>query len=249
LGFRYSGWQPQPKQRTVAGMLNKTLKHILPERSFKILGAGRTDAKVSALQMAFELFLEDGPLTSLSDFESEMNANLPPDIKVLQVLATTKDFNIIQDSTIKEYVYLFSHGSKNHPFCAPFMANIMEPLDIAAMAAAASCFEGTHDFSCYTARLKGSTQVIRTIKRCELLENTVLTANFFPKKSYALYVEGKGFMRYQIRMIMGALIQLGRKEMDVGQIKASLKEGCPMVLPYVAPGSGLLLNKIVFEKG
>ncbi len=249
LGFRYSGWQPQPGQRTIAGMLQKTLKHIMPERTFKILGAGRTDAKVSALQMAFELFLEDGPLDSISDFEEQMNRNLPPDIRVLEVLPTTKDFNIIQDCSSKEYVYLFSHGEKNHPFCAPFLANISTPLNIEAMTKAARFFEGTHDFSCYTAGLKPNAQVVRTIDRCELMENTLLTANFFPKKSYALHVQGKGFMRYQIRMIMGALILLGRNEMDMQTLTMSLQENCSMVLPYVAPGSGLMLNKINFGNG
>ena len=56
LGFRYSGWQRQPGQRTIEGMLLKTLKFILPNTAVKILGAGRTDAKVSAADAAFELF-------------------------------------------------------------------------------------------------------------------------------------------------------------------------------------------------
>jgi tRNA pseudouridine38-40 synthase len=246
LGFRYSGWQQQPGQRTIEGMLYKTLQFIMPERKCKVLGAGRTDAKVSALQMAFELFVEDLPLESLERFKTLMNRNLPPDIKLLQVVPITKNFNVIQDSTLKEYVYLFSYGEKNHPFCAPMLANILDDLDIDAMASAAEHFEGTHDFSCYTARLKKNTQVVRTIDRCVLVENTLLSASFFPEKSFALYVAGKGFMRYQIRMIMGALIQLGRNEMTLEEIKYSLVSGTTVVLPYVAPGSGLILNKICF---
>jgi len=52
LGFRYSGWQKQPNQKTVEGMLVKTLKFVLPNAKFKILGAGRTDARFSALNTA-----------------------------------------------------------------------------------------------------------------------------------------------------------------------------------------------------
>ena len=68
LGFRFSGWQKQPQQKTIEGMLSKTLKFILPRTNFKILGAGRTDSKVSALDAAFELFLDDKPLADLTVF-------------------------------------------------------------------------------------------------------------------------------------------------------------------------------------
>ncbi|MGB3149310.1 MAG: tRNA pseudouridine(38-40) synthase TruA, partial [Maribacter sp.] len=81
LGFRYSGWQIQPGQRTIEGMLVKTLKFILPNTKLKILASGRTDAKVSALDAVFELFIEDRPLQELDAFMNLFNINLPPDIR------------------------------------------------------------------------------------------------------------------------------------------------------------------------
>ncbi|MFS4468338.1 tRNA pseudouridine synthase A [Maribacter sp. 2210JD10-5] len=247
LGFRYSGWQKQPGQRTIEGMLQKTLKFVLSERKFKILGAGRTDAKVSALDSAFELFLEDEPLTNLPDFLVLINTNLPPDIRALEITETNRSFNIIRDSKAKEYRYLFSFGEKNHPFCAPFLTNVITHLDIALMVEAASLFEGNHDFSAYTARLQPNTKVVRTITSCKIVPNTLLSANFFPEKSFALIVKGEGFMRYQIRMIMGALFQLGKGELSIADIKASLRSDSNMKLTTVAPGSGLMLNAVIFE--
>ncbi|VAW11042.1 Similar to tRNA pseudouridine synthase A, group TruA2 [hydrothermal vent metagenome] len=246
LGFRYSGWQKQPGQKTVEEMLIKTLKFILPNTPLKVLGAGRTDAKVSALDAAFELFLDDRPIEDINGFLGLFNQNLPPDIRVTEITQTDKNFNIIQNSKEKEYIYLFSHGEKNHPFCAPFLANILDELDIGLMKRAASLFEGKHDFSVYTARIQENTKSIRTIEHCEIRPNTVLTANFFPENSYALHVKGQGFMRYQIRMMMGALIQLGRGEHTILDIETSLKENNDVQLNYVAPGSGLLLNTLEF---
>ncbi|MFK5972554.1 MAG: tRNA pseudouridine(38-40) synthase TruA [Flavobacteriaceae bacterium] len=247
LGFRYSGWQKQPGQKTVESMLIKTLKFILPARKFKILGAGRTDAKVSALDAAFELFLEGSPLEDHDDFIQVFNMNLPPDIRVVGISLVGEDFNIIKNGTCKEYVYLFSFGQKNHPFCAPFLANIVEDLDIELMIKSAKLFEGTHDFSTYTARLQKNTKVIRTITSCDIQINTMLEANFFPKKTYALVVQGEGFMRYQIRMMMGALIQLGKFELSIEDLTLSLKTKNNLQLNYVAPGSGLFLNKLEFN--
>lgn len=246
LGFRYSGWQKQPGQKTVEQMLQKTLKFVISEGNYKILGAGRTDAKVSALDAAFELFT-DKPVGDLDEFQIFFNKNLPPDIRITAISETNKHFNIIQNSKEKEYVYLFSYGEKNHPFAAPFIANIPEVLDIDLMRKATKLFEGKHDFSTYTARLQENTQAVRTIKSCEILQNSILEANFFPKASYALHVKGKGFMRYQIRMMMGALIQLGRGEISLTDIEESLKRNNSIQLSFVAPGSGLLLNKLHFE--
>ncbi|WP_317171418.1 tRNA pseudouridine(38-40) synthase TruA [Zobellia roscoffensis] len=228
-------------------MLTKTLKFVLIDRKFKILGAGRTDAKVSALAMVAELFIEDEPLDDLDGFLQLFNKNLPPDIRALTVSETSSSFNIIQDAKIKEYVYLFSYGEKNHPFCAPFLANILDTLNVEKMTIGAKLFEGEHDFKTYTARLQESTKTKRTILSCQLKKNKLLKANFFPEKSYALHVKGKGFMRYQIRMIMGALIQLGKGDLTLVDIEDSLKPESTVQLTYVAPGSGLLLNQLDFD--
>lgn len=246
LGFRYSGWQVQPGQKTVGGMILKTLKFTLPGRKLKILGAGRTDAKVSALDAAFELFLDGPPIASLNAFINKMNLNLPSDIKIVDISETNKDFNIIRSSKLKEYVYLFSFGGKNHPYCAPFMANIQEDLDIALMKTGAKSFEGTHNFSNYTVKQKTNKQIERQIISSEIVENNILNANFFPDKSYALCITGKGFLRYQVRMIMGALIQLGKGRLQLDDIRNSLLPGSKINLTFVAPGSGLLLNRLKF---
>ncbi len=247
LGFRYSGWQKQPNQRTIEQMIVKTLKFVLPNRKLKILGAGRTDAKVSALDAAFELFVQNHPILDTQLFLKKFNKNLPPDIRALSISEITKDFNIIQSSKLKEYVYLFSFGEKNHPFSAPFLANILEDLDIELMKKAAKLFEGVHNFSSYTARIQENTISHRKVKSCEILDNKILKANFFPEKSYALHVKSEGFMRYQVRMIMGALIQVGKSELSLQQVRESLLENTDTQLNYVAPGSGLMLNKLEFK--
>jgi len=247
LGFRYSGWQKQPGQRTIESMLQKTLKFIAPEKKFKIIGAGRTDAKVSALMGAMQLFTEHGALEDISKFIDLFNENLPPDIKILSIEEVDPTFAIIQHKKSKEYCYLFSFGAKNHPFSAPFMANIQSNLNIELMKEAAALFCGTHNFQSYTARRQPHTKVIRTITFCEIAINTILQANFFPEKTYVLTVRGEGFMRYQIRMIMGALILLGKEEITLQTIKDSLANEEMVLIPYVAPGSGLLLNQIEFN--
>ena len=247
LGYRFHGWQKQPDVKTLHLMIDRTLKYILGDTRFKTLGAGRTDAMVSANEAALELFIYNQPIEDFEGFLELFNYNLPQDIRALSIREVDKDFNIIQDSKVKEYHYVFSQGQKNHPFCAPILTTILEPLNIDLMKEGAKLFEGTHNFKtyCYKATNKG--EYHRTIEYCEIVDNTIYTANFFPKESYVFIIRGKGFMRNQIRLMMGCLIKLGRGEVTLDYIKETLKEDSKEVMDYIAPASGLILHKLDFE--
>jgi tRNA pseudouridine38-40 synthase len=127
------------------------------------------------------------------------------------------------------------------------MANFLEELDLPLMKKAAKIFEGTHNFQNFTARIQPNTKVTRTIDHCEIVENKELKANFFPEKSYLLSVKGAGFMRYQIRMMMGALVLLGKGELEFHTLQKALKANDKLLIPYVAPGSGLFLRNMEFK--
>ena len=178
-------------------------------------------------------------------FLASLNQNFPPDFRATAVQKVATDFNIIQASKKKEYHYYFSFGAKNHPFAAPFMVNIAEELDLNKMKEAAKLFEGEHYFHKYCTKPSAHTVFKRTIALCEIVENTVLTANFFPERSYILKVQGKGFLRYQIRLMMATLIEVGKGSLEISFIVASLKEDNDRkFLRNIAPSSGLQLYDI-----
>lgn len=247
LGYRFHGWQKQPKLKTLEFMIQRTFKYVLGEQPFKILGAGRTDAMVSANEAAFELFLEEEPLVDLNEFLELFNTNLPQDIRALSINEVDEKFNIIHDSKYKEYWYVFAYGNKFHPFCAPILTTILDDLDIEIMKQGAQLFEGTHNFRAYCYKPSKKGEFIRTIDVCELTDNTEITANFFPNQSYILKVRGKGFGRNQIRLMMGTLIKLGKHEISLDYIKKSLLSNSNEVMDYIAPASGLMLHKIEFN--
>ncbi|MCD6585181.1 MAG: tRNA pseudouridine(38-40) synthase TruA [Desulfobacteraceae bacterium] len=246
LGFRYHGWLKQPGLRTVEFMIEKTLKFILGHSDFKILGASRTDAKVSASHSAFELFVNE-PLHP-DQLLTEFNLNLPNDINVLKIEATDKKFSIINAPKTKEYIYLFAFGGKSHPFCAPLICSFQDHLDIELMKTGALLFEGKHNFIKYCTKPKPGAIFEREILVSKIKENTIYQASFFPAKSYAYVIRSKGFLRYQVRLIMGQLLSLGKGEISLNDITESLKGNDNQPLRHIAPSSGLILNKIEFEK-
>ena len=223
------------------------MKFVLPERQSKILGSSRTDAMVSANQTAFELFLYDEPLFDFPGFLSLFNKNLPQDIRANTIEEVDNLFNIIQNPKYKEYLYLFSFGEKNHPFCAPLMATIQDDLNINLMMVGAKLFEGSHNFKNYCVAPSENTKFERTIMKSEIRINQVYTANFFPEMSYVFTIQGAGFLRSQIRLMMGTLIQLGKGELQLTDIEESLQPENTLVMSYIAPASGLILNRIEFD--
>lgn len=243
LGFRFHGWQKQPDVPTVEKMVKRTLRFVLDHSNFKLLAAGRTDARVSVNETFIELFLDDEAL-NLDTFLDEFNLNLPSDIRALSIEQTTADFNVIQHHKEKEYIYLFSHGEKFHPFCASLMVYMKSELDIELMKSAALLFEGTHDVWSYTYKPTDTTDTVRTIKSCYIEENNLFTANFFPEKSFVFRVTGMGFKRHQVRLMMGALFDLGMHKMTLEQFKETLDGKNRIHLSHIAPASGLMLYKM-----
>ena len=244
LGFRYHGWQKQPGVVTIEKMVHRTLSFVLNHKNFKVLASGRTDAKVSANMTYMELFVDDEPL-DIDTFFPLFNANLPPDIRGLSISEVDKDFNIILAPKMKEYLYFFSFGKKAHPFAAPFMVNIQGDLNLEIMKEAATLFEGHKDYRTYVYKPNPETQTLVRIEKAEIVRNTMYTANFFPEESYAFRVRGKGFKRQQIRLMMGALFDLGKGKMDLDFFKKTLEPGNEIKLEHIAQSSGLILNEVV----
>jgi len=120
-------------------------------------------------------------------------------------------------------------------------------LDIELMKAGALLFQGNHNFKKYCTKPKPGATFERKILVSKIEKNTIYRASFFPAKSYAYVIRSKGFLRYQVRLIMGQLLSLGRREISLNDIRQSLKGLDKQPLRHIAPSSGLILNKIEFE--
>lgn len=246
LGFRFHGWAKQPGVKTVHHMIDRTLKYVFGEKPFKTLGSSRTDAMVSAEHFAFELFTQEA--LEREDFLQQFNLNLPADIRAVDMEEVDARFNIIQNPKEKEYVYLFAFGEKAHPFSAPFVTTLPDELDIEIMKLGAALFQGEHFFGAYCKKPNEQTRVNREVVLSEIRPNELLSANFFPEQTYAYHVKAKGFLRNQIRIMVGQLFRLGQGVISLDDLQASLLPGFDQHLSYIAPASGLMLHKVHFEK-
>jgi len=246
LGFRFHGWAKQTGFLTVHEMVDKTTRFVLGHEQFKTIGCSRTDAKVSALHFAFELITQDTVETD--ELLRLYNKNFPQDIRVIKVEIPHSTFNIIQSPVLKEYVYLFAYGSKDHPFTAPYLVTFPGTLDIELMKKGAALFEGEHNFRKYCTQPSPQTRVVRKIRSSKIEENQLISTGFFPEKTYAFSISAKGFMRNQVRLMMAQLVRLGNGNINLQDLEQSMTDNTTGTFNEIAPASGLLLKEIRFKE-
>lgn len=226
-------------------MIDKTFDFIFKHSNYRTLGCGRTDAKVSADDYALELFINEELVPE--QLLKRLNINLPADIRAKSVRPVHADFNIIQSARTKEYHYYFSSGEKSHPYNAPFIRDFGKQLNMEKMKEAVTFFEGTHNFKRYVSKPSSSTILEREILSATIEPNTKFTGRFSPQNAFVFKVKAKGFMRYQVRLMMGALVEVGRGVWSVEDLKQSLIDYNGTQIKHVAPSSGLVLHKVEFS--
>jgi tRNA pseudouridine38-40 synthase len=248
LGFRFHGWQKQVGVKTVQYMLEQTLNTVIGKETFKTLGASRTDSMVSAEHHLCVVTAHNQQVPE--ELVNALNMNLPQDLKVLKIETVDKKFQIINSRKTKEYHYSFSYGEKTHPFCSPFLTNILDDLDLELMKEGAKLFVGEHNFIQYCFRGNPDKTFIRTINSSCIEVNDFLTGSFFPEKTYRINIVGEGFLRNQIRIIAGTLFNLGLGKITLADIEKSLSPENTETYPigFIAPASGLILHKYEFIK-
>lgn len=230
-GTEYKGWQFQPNQRTIQGELERVLR-IISYENVKVIGAGRTDSGVHAKgQVAsFKMGLKIAPLSLLR----AMNSLLPKDIRIINVEEVEEGFNARYHAKAKTYVYRIYTGLVVSPFIWRWVYHIPFKLDIEKMKEAIRFFIGKNDFRNFTSR-SSSPSTARTIFRAEIEEENDEIRFIF---------EGSGFLRYQVRNMVGLLIEIGKGKFEPEIVKKLLESDESEITFSSAHPCGLCLEKV-----
>ena len=99
-GTGFSGWQIQPNERTVQGIVEDALGKIL-KHSVRVTAAGRTDAGVHASGQTVSF----GTTSQIEGnrLKRALNGILPRDITVLDAVETHPEFNARFDALSRTY--------------------------------------------------------------------------------------------------------------------------------------------------
>jgi len=257
-GTDYAGWQIQQSQVkrsekskverkiiTIQGVLQETIKKITDENT-KVLGATRTDAGVHALEQVAS-FKTHSDL-KIDVFKRALNANLPPDIRILDVAECPEDFHPRFSAKSKIYSYIISNVRDYSVFLRRYSWQIPYQLNYNSMQEAARHLIGRHDFSSFRASGCGAKSTVRrifTIEVSQFFSFEFLTFRF-DIPLIKISIEADAFLRHMARNIVGTLVEVGRGKMLPQDVLDILKSRDRDSAGPTAPARGLFLEKIIY---
>ena len=208
---------------------------------FQLIGASRTDTGVHASGQVLKLSIPKD--IDPKNLVLGMNTKLPSDIRVISATRASKEFNVNADVKSKEYHYYFSQGDQIPAAVNQIVYYIPEHLDIEAMKLCCKYLEGKNDFFNFCPPSIEEQNTIREITHARIDE-----ANFHPIANNIFYlsIKASGFLKYMVRYIMGALLEVGQKKITINDFQEKLSLKLDHQFKCKAPAHGLHLIEITY---
>ena len=237
-GTDFHGWQIQSELRTVQGELTGALS-LIDGREVVVHGSGRTDAGVHAEGQVASVFI-DRQITP-EKLRAATNANIRSDVRVLEVNPVDETFHARYSAIEKTYVYRALNGPVASPFWYRYALHEARDLEMAAMESAARGFVGEHDWTAFSAAQSDVDSRVRTITGLSVRARVDERAQ---SRLLEITVSADGFLRYMVRSIAGALLAIGRGELDEKSLKLAIESGERPRAIVTAPSHGLTLLSV-----
>lgn len=231
-GYNYAGWQKQENALGIQTIIEEALEKI-QKSPVEIVASGRTDAHVHALGQVFHFQSEIA--MQPWQYVKAMNALLPQDIRIQSAKIAPEDFHARFSCKSKQYAYIATYDVTD-PFAYRYKAPLYQKLDMEKMLEAASYLIGEHDFTSFSSS--------RIDSRKPRIKNVCMIEIRNKGKDVHFLFEGNGFLRYQVRMMTGTLIEVGKQKIQPLDVQHMLLEKNKEVCRYNAPPQGLYLMKV-----
>ena len=230
-GTRFQGFQKQKSTRqTVTTTIEEALKTL--GITSPLTGSGRTDAGVHATGQIihFDLpsYWED-----LSRLKSHLNGKLE-DIHVKHICKTPQDFHA--RFSAKRRIYRYCIKSMEPAVFEKDFVSFLPLGNLLRLEEALRCFVGEHDFGYF---LKSGSETKNNIRQ-------IYRAYHIQRGTYHyLYFEANGFLRAQVRMMIGFALGVANGEFTLEQLREQL-ELKAMHSRKLAPPQGLYLARVLY---
>lgn len=235
-GTNYSGWQVQPNGLAVQQVVEDAFEQLLKER-VQVRSSGRTDAGVHARAMAASFFTSrDLPLQA---YVEGANRFLPVDVAIQSARIVPDGFKPIPMAHAKQYRYTILNSSVRSPLDRLYSWQVREPLDVAAMEAAAVSFVGIHDFAAFRASNCVAKTTVRRIDTVSISRED---------SRIVIDVIGGGFLKNMVRVMVGTLVDIGKGRFSPSAIDRLLQLGDRKEAGSTAPACGLCLIEVTYPE-
>lgn len=237
-GTNFSGFQIQPKERTVQGELEKSLKTINKDQFIRIHPAGRTDTGVHAMAMVFHF---DFPASIPKEgvFKA-MNALLPSDIILTDLEHVVNDFHARYHAEGKTYTYRVENTPLPNPFTRNYVLHHPYPMEASRAQEALDFLVGTHDFTSFCSMKTDKEDKTRTVYEASVVVDEATNEWLFT-------FSGDGFLYNMIRIIVGTLLPISDGRQEVSRMEEILHSKDRNAAGQTIAPNGLRLEEVHYD--
>ena len=233
-GGAYHGWQIQPNAISVQEVIEKGLSTLLKE-SISIMGAGRTDTGVHAVQMFAHFDTEC--VFSVPDLVFKLNSFLPKDIAIQTIFKVKADAHTRFNAISRTYLYRVT--LKKNVFTSDCVYYVKQNLDVNKMNEASKILLKYKDFQCFS---KSNTDV--KTYNCNIMK----AAWIYEDNELHFIIQADRFLRNMVRAIVGTMINIGLEKIDVEDLHTIIKSKSRSEAGFSVPAHALYLTKIEYPE-
>lgn len=240
-GTDFNGWQVQGgKTRTVQAVIETALTRIFKKKT-PLTGSGRTDSGVHAVGQVAHF--QASTALDPRQVQKALNANLPPDIVILQVQNAAPTFHARFRAKKKTYRYTILNREFRCALNRQTCHHIARALNVTAMRRAAKGLEGKKDFRCFMAADPAfpiPVQERPTVRRIHRI--------LIKKRGdwLTIDIQADGFLYKMARNIVGTLLEVGAGRRKPADIEDILRGQDRKKAGVTAPAHGLCLISVEY---
>jgi tRNA pseudouridine38-40 synthase len=236
-GAGFSGWQRQPGERTVQGVLEAAVSRLCGA-PITVVGAGRTDAGVHARGQAAGTRVPEK--WSAPVLRRSMNAILPDDVWIAAAFEMRDEFHPRYSAVSRSYsYYVGTDDLASSPFRRTTELVWKKPLDFERLSAAARAIEGAHSFRAFA--VKG-TAPERDDHRC-----TVSRAAWRRREGGLVFdIQADRFLHHMVRFLVGTMLDVGEGRREVSVMNELLGQEDNSRVSQPAPPHALFLERVEY---
>jgi tRNA pseudouridine38-40 synthase len=236
-GKNYCGWQTQKNGNSVQSELNSALSTLL-RKKINVVGCGRTDAGVHAEKFFAHFEVKDIDLLSSKErLIDKWNRFLPKDIVIKDLFAVDQEANARFSAVSRTYEYRIS--LVKDPFLEELTFYFPGLLDIQLMNDAANIIKEYSDFTSFS---KLHTQT--ATNNCKISE-----ASWRRTDNHLIFsITSNRFLRNMVRAIVGTLLDIGRKKINLKDLREIIESKNRSNAGTSVPAKGLFLVDIRYPE-
>ena len=235
-GTGFNGFQVQPEgTRTVQEELTRAISTVLGQE-IVLQYAGRTDAGVHARGQVINF--KTGLELDLYRFKWSANGVLPEDIGIKTIKKIPLSFNSRRDAKSREYRYYVAGSNYQSVFLKKYSILVTRGLDMRLMKKAARIFVGKRDFASFASPGLSDVCTIRRIYSFTVTRDDDGIITF--------KVVANSFLYNMVRIMVGTILEIGKGEKNLEDIKQAIAGGGVSFASSVAPARGLFLTRVEY---